>query len=395
MKNPLPKIKRRADRNLAYVTIKGRRIYLGKWGSAETYRKYAQIISDPTFASSSEKCVNDELAPPLKMIQDKRGKNRDEKAATISTLFSAYTHSYQTRPRYSRTDLNRIKHTLSVILETVSDIRIKDFGIIEMKKIKDRLLSSTFKHGGKEQHYSRSYINKILGTIKTAFRFGANELICSENDWMRIKCLDLVRAGRTQARESEGYRLITDEEFSAVLPYLQPFYRDMITLLESCGMRPSELCSMRGDEIDRSKDIWVYTPSHHKTATRGKQRYIAFTKEERKLLEKYMNDGYLFTPERAVREQGRTRANPSSLRDFIDPLSLSKRLKDAVRKAIKAGKLKEPWTLYNLRHKAITRIRVKYGVEYAQHFAGHSTILTQQYYDHSAESMVTKLAETR
>ena len=46
MKNRLPKICRRADRNLAYVTLRGRKIYLGKYGSPESYAEHERVIAE-------------------------------------------------------------------------------------------------------------------------------------------------------------------------------------------------------------------------------------------------------------------------------------------------------------------------------------------------------------
>ncbi len=46
MKNRLPKICRRADRNLAYVTLRGRKVYLGKYGSPESYAEHERVIAE-------------------------------------------------------------------------------------------------------------------------------------------------------------------------------------------------------------------------------------------------------------------------------------------------------------------------------------------------------------
>lgn len=46
MKNRLPKICRRADRNLAYVTLRGRKVYFGKYGSPESYAEYERVIAE-------------------------------------------------------------------------------------------------------------------------------------------------------------------------------------------------------------------------------------------------------------------------------------------------------------------------------------------------------------
>ena len=52
-------------------------------------------------------------------------------------------------------------------------------------------------------------------------------------------------------------------DFSAVRECLPPYFVDIVCLLRLTGMRPSELCSMRVEDIDRSKDIWVYIPERH------------------------------------------------------------------------------------------------------------------------------------
>ncbi len=56
---------------------------------------------------------------------------------------------------------------MSVILETVSDIRIKDFGIIEMKKIKDLLILTLFKKR-----------NQLLQIHNKIFRILSQCLLC-------------------------------------------------------------------------------------------------------------------------------------------------------------------------------------------------------------------------
>ena len=46
-----------------------------------------------------------------------------------------------------------------------------------------------------------------------------------------------------------------------------------------------------------------------------------------------------------------------------------------------------------MRHAAITNVRTKFGAEVAQHFAGHSNLDTQKFYDHSAEMATEKVAK--
>ncbi len=45
------------------------------------------------------------------------------------------------------------------------------------------------------------------------------------------------------------------------------------------GMRPGEICGMRRDDIDTSRDVWIYTPSRHKTEHHGNGRLILINSE--------------------------------------------------------------------------------------------------------------------
>ena len=50
----------------------------------------------------------------------------------------------------------------------------------------------------------------------------------------------------------------------------------MIQLQRLTGMRPCEVVAIRNTEIDRSKEVWIYTPSSHKNSWRGDDRKIPF-----------------------------------------------------------------------------------------------------------------------
>jgi integrase len=48
----------------------------------------------------------------------------------------------------------------------------------------------------------------------------------------------------------------------------------MAELQRLTGMRPGEVCQLRLGEVDRTGDVWVYRPTHHKTTHHGKTRTI-------------------------------------------------------------------------------------------------------------------------
>jgi integrase len=56
-------------------------------------------------------------------------------------------------------------------------------------------------------------------------------------------------------------------------------------------MRPGEVCGLSFAEVDRSSELWVYRPTQHKTAHRGKPRAVPLGPKARALLIEFITDG--------------------------------------------------------------------------------------------------------
>jgi len=77
----------------------------------------------------------------------------------------------------------------------------------------------------------------------------------------------------------------------------------MIRVHLGTGMRPSELCRIKPCDIDRSGDVWVYRPTKHKTANRGKVKAVPILGDAREALTDYLNrspESFCFSPAEAV-----------------------------------------------------------------------------------------------
>jgi len=171
-----------------------------------------------------------------------------------------------------------------------------------------------------------------------------------------------LRRGRTDARETDGrppvgrvvFTVTADQlgrtEFAALVP--------LVHLLWHTGARPSELCGMRGEDIDRSATPWSYRPTRHKTE-RSSGRVIQFGPHARAHLEPLPRFGPCFT----------VRGQPVTQR----------LLRDAIRHACDVANV-EPWTPYPLRHAALERIEEAYGRTGAMRVAGHQAAATTDHY---------------
>ncbi len=402
LRNRPPKMCHRKDLNVAYVSFNSEKIYLGKWGTKEALAKYQHFVNSWVLGKkqSPKTLFNSEIA-------------------SLEDLFDGYIADYQSRPIVQTSDLHLAQTVANRVNELFPSSSVNDFGPKALEAVRNSFLVRGYVRGGIRRPYTRQYLNRIAKKIREIFKWGCYQEMVPIGIYEALKTVPPLRAGRTSAIESRGRRFLSDEEIETVLDYLQPVYADIIRILFRTGMRPSELCKMRIGDIDRSDEkILIYRPSSHKTEYRGKKRFIPLGEHSQKILLSYLEgrgpEEFVFSPLTIMEEYWRIRAKarktkvqPSQLkRNKIANLRKRKRfllsldsqliataVRKACTKAIQDGKLTQAWTPYELRHTAITKIRIREGAEAAQHFAGHSNLRTQDFYDHSALIKAIEVAE--
>src|SRR5690606_5532717 len=115
-------------------------------------------------------------------------------------------------------------------------------------------------------------INMYSGRIVRMFRWAASEELLRGDVWQQLAALRGLQRGRTEARESEPVRPVDDATVSATVEHLGPIVADMVRLQMLAGMRPGEVCLIRPTDIDRTDEVWTYTPESHKTEHHGRKR---------------------------------------------------------------------------------------------------------------------------
>ena len=171
----------------------------------------------------------------------------------------------------------------------------------------------------------------------------------------------------------------------------------MIELQNLTGMRPGEVMTMRGCDIDQSGPVWTYRPARHKTQGRGFDRSIALGPRAQEILKNSLKSdptAYLFSPADAVAhrnaERRRNRRSPMTPsqarrqpkakpkrapRDRYDKRTYNTAIERA---CAKAGVPR--WHPNQLRHAAATRIRRLFSLEAAQVVLGHARADVTQVY---------------
>ena len=213
-----------------------------------------------------------------------------------------------------------------------------------------------------------------------------------------LKCIEPLKRGRCNARESEPVKPVSDSDIGAAIKFMPKVLADMVKLHRLIGCRPGELVQIKPAMVDTSGDVWTITISDHKNAWRGKDRIIAVGPKAQAILKPYLDRGlseYCFSPKeamqqrQAVKHEARktpmscgnkpgTNRKPKPQRAPADCYSTNNYAR-AVLYACKRAKI-EPWSPNQLRHAAATQLRKLEGIEAASVILGHSQLNTTEIY---------------
>lgn len=171
-----------------------------------------------------------------------------------------------------------------------------------------------------------------------------------------MQVLQKLKTARLRhGRETAPIPPVSDKLVEQTLPHLSAQIADMVRIQRLTGMRPSELVIMRTPDIDRSREVWLYTPQDHKNKHRGKSRNIYIGPKAQALLAPYLlkAEDFLFPSGRAERY------TPDSYRRVVH-------------RACKRHRLTK-WSPHQLRKAAPTQVRSTLDVESVASLLGHSS----------------------
>ena len=236
----------------AYVTLEGRRVYLGRHDAADALERYTRTIEE--WKANGRQSLD---KPP---------------DITVVELTERYWLSV-VQPRYpKRTATGKPVGEAWHYLAAVTPLNAlygttpaTDFGPLKLKAVRARYV---------ERGLSRRYTNRHVERIKRLFRWAVAEELVPSAVRDALLALEGLRCGETTAPEPEPVRPVPDSTVEATIAACTPTLAVMIRLQMLTGMRPGELCILRTGDLDTSGTVWTYTPERHKTAHRGRTRVV-------------------------------------------------------------------------------------------------------------------------
>lgn len=392
----------------AYKPLFGsRRIYLpGKYGSEESRNAYSDYVS---------RVIAHQSSPQTAPVP-----SRD---STVGELFAAFLD--WSIEHHDKRDYDHFRAIGRIVSEADDETLVREFGPLRLKSVRQQMIAVD---------WSRTYINHQINRLRFVFRWGV------ENEWVdslvygNLQAVTPLRKGKTSARETETIKPVDWSAVSGLLPYLPPILKAMLELQYMTGMRSDELTCMKSAYIARGNDVWVYEPTEHKTAWRGKRKVICLGPRAQMLLTPYLTDdsqAFVFSPATALEEHAAARAKARTTKKYgklkdrapkrrivlerYDHHSYQGAILHGFRQWAKAvtkarsvpkkpkGKRIDKWLSdfgipyfhpHQLRHTRATETRASYGIEGAQAQLGNTFEAAEIYAEKSLDLAIRIARET-
>lgn len=365
----------------ARVRINGKDHYLGPHGSEESRQRYEQIV---------RKLITDRARDEMKArVQAASDLTVNELAAR----YLRFARTYYVKRGRPTPEYSNVCRALAPVQKQHGFELVTAFGPLKLKAIRDQWVDAGL---------VRPQVNARVGRVRRMFAWAVEEELVPADVLHALKAIRGLRMGRCEAKEGRKVEPVEDDRVNAVCPHVSPQVWAMISLQRLTGMRPSEVCAMRGVDISTAGEVWSYQPSEHKGEHHGRVRVVYLGPRAQAILKPWLRtqlEEFLFQPREA--EADRAARMRAARKTPVQPSQRDRRkknprrirgthyTKDTYARAIARACLTAGvahWSPNQLRHTVATRVRAEIGLEAAQVVLGHSRAdVTQIYAERNAE----------
>jgi len=390
---------RRYRGKYARVKIDGKLIHLGEYGSDESRAKYRRLISQWAAQQPVDEVLGDEVT-----------------VAEVLEAYRAWAENHYgdvPRGRY-----RNLLPTIRAVRELYADLPADKFSPKKLKVVRQAFIQAG---------NTRTHVNTCTRRVVAIFRWAAEEEMVPGSVPHALQAVRPLEKGRCQVREGKPVKAIDLKTVNATVAELTPIVADMVRLQLASGARPGEICDLTPGEIDRSGEVWIYQPLHHKAAWKDRERVVCFGPQAQDILRKYLlrpDDQPCFSPREAMKQyleqreaERRTprccgnRAKPQrrarrldQLGDRYDVMAYRRAIHRACdrafpppegldEKARQKWKSDHRWGPNRLRHTAATKVRQEYGLDGAQAILGHAHARVTEVYSELNKEKAVEIAK--
>jgi len=412
----------------AVVTLGGRVVYLGPYGSKTSHGQYDRVVAEY-------------LAAGRRAFRTGGGQRGgvggdDLRICELCAAFWKHAKSYYRHADGTPTsEVETFRAVLCELNQLYGDTPAAEFGPLAMEAVRLKMI---------QKEWCRTQINRQMARLRMVFKWAVSKELVPASVHHGLVTVSALRAGRSAARESDPVKPVSEQAIDATLPFLSSTVAAMVQVQRLTGARPGEICAMRTGDIGRGGAVWTYTPPAHKTAHRGHCRTIWIGPRAQAILAPLLKldpAAYVFSPAEAEEQRRQAlhqarktplsygnrpgtnckrkpKRQPSDQYDVAAynravvracelafPISgpLARRIGEGLaawkarltpeqRQEVNAWRRANGWHVHQLRHSAATEVRKLFGIEGAQHVLGHRTISTTQLYAEKNNEVARQIA---
>jgi integrase len=336
----------------AVVTLGGKDYYLGKHGTKESHAEYRRLTG--LYVGNGFRLPTDPACGVT--------------VAEMLVRFWEHASRYYRKRGKGTSQLGMIRVICQRLRENHGSSLALAFGPGDLKAIRESWI-----HDGN----ARETVNRKTRIVRQIFDWAVAEEMISGSVTHALRSVRGLLTDRTPAPDFAPVAPVPSVDLNATLAILTFSRAAMVWLQLLTGMRPGEVCSLRGYDINRDSPIWLYTPSSHKAEHHKRKRTIPQGPRAQAILGPLLDvadaERYLFHP------RGSYGSRPLTTLQYWR----------AIQTACKRAGV-TPWHPNQLRHNAATEIRRQFGLDAAQVILGHSRADVTQIY---AEADTERMAE--
>lgn len=362
----------------ARIKLGGRHVYLGVHGSEASWAEYERRLARWRADASSV---------------DRKGRSTDVPARTVADLVAAYLDHLERRGRPR--ELEILRPVLAPLVRLLGHLPLVD---LRPKALRDALAVAASgewmtpeeraarQAGGRRCVWGAGYARRALARWRAAVAWAEGEELIPLGTLARIAAARPPRA----EEEGEDVQPAPEESIQAALPRLNRIVRALVECLLLTGARPGELCRLtpgdivRGGEVEVARgwrvklgpSVWAYVPARHKMRHKGRHRVILIGPRAQAvlapLLEGRPADRPVFCPQEATNRPAGGGKPPKLHYDRYA-------LRQAIERACARAGV-PPFTSYQLRHNAASRLASEFSPEVARIVLGHKDLRVTSIY---------------
>jgi integrase len=346
--NEIPKLRLHRASGRAVVTLSGRDHYCGAWDSPEAQEAYNRLVGE--------------------WLAGGRTPARTTKGMTVGELARAFRERAEARYRKRGQPTSHAVKVGIVLADWVGaygSVPLAEFGPAGLKAMRELW---------RQRGVSVRTANQYAETLRGAVRWAVGEERAEPGVLVRLEAVASLSEGRDGPRR-EPVRPVSEEVVTATVERLRARYGDLVRLQWHTGMRPGEACAVRGEDLDRATEPWVYRVNAevNKSEHAGRGRVVLLGPQAREVVGgrlATLPEGYLF-------EWAPGTDVPGMVKLYWQSIGRACRRAGVPR-----------WHPHQLRHSFATRARAAMGLEAARAALGHATAaMTEVYAERDMEAV--------